>query len=548
MPRILLSVLFLAGAFLGSPIGVLADPPSWVFSPFPPESLQRSRPTLHPWAMGGELGRFGLATFGAPPAAVPPGEDFTAWAFTTPLFQKHFITHWLTHPVVLQGKIDEDKVGEAGIDGRCSDQPMTDNPASPTLSTEYWWDPEGRVATTSAQVYYEIASNPASDCKVYDYTDLTRYFVTWVYAPTARTGEVWVGAHDHFKLWINRALVLQHASGGAKPYTVDEYKAPVNLQQGWNLLVFKQSFPQLGPADSPNPDHRTKYFSLRFVTGSAGTPMRDLQAAFDPHCTDTGPGEMASRTRVWVPNIARLAGAGGSQWNSVFSVFNGLHMPVRLLLRYYKEGNNSASPNANRELVVEPLRTEIFDNALSSLFNVTSAQKGYFIGFGQFYLVNGYWGSPFRWVTMQVYNQAPTGRFAMDVPILYQGDASLSPALFFAVPGDSARINLAMVPVLNAGSRTSIRVSLFPDGSSTVLRKTYGPFNGFFQVNDVLNDMGLPPALAGKVTVQVELVDNASGTPYFSYITINDGIPSQGKPGTSDPLLRLPSSYIFPPQ
>ncbi len=163
---------------------------------------------------------------------------------------------------------------------------------------------------------------------------------------------MWVGAHDYFKLWVNGALVLQRTSGGARTYTADEYKAPVNLRQGWNLLVFKHPFPKLGSSSSSNPDDVTKSFSVRFVTDAAGTPMTDLQAAFDPNCTDTG-SSAGIYSRVWAPNIAKLAGAGGSQWRTFLSVFNGCHMPCCHLF-HYKEGNNSGTPSASKQLVVAP--------------------------------------------------------------------------------------------------------------------------------------------------------------------------------------------------
>lgn len=502
--------------------------------------LQRAQPALVADVLAGRVSLDEFAgTIGAP--LVPTGAtgDLAGQATATPLFEKQFITHWLSHYNAVQGTINDDPVTEAGIDGRCSSQKMTDNSASPYLGINYWTDGNGRVQTSYWNTYYD----DVGDCYVYDNTDVTRYFVTWVFAPSARSGQVWVGAHDHFKLWVNGAIVLQHTSGGSKTYTADEYKGPVTLKQGWNLLVFKQSFPQLGPSTSSNQDDKYKYFSLRFTSDAAGTPMTDFQAAFDPQCTDTS-SSAGLYSKTWTPNIARISGAGGSRWSSRLSIFNGWHMPWRFLLHYYKEGNNSGTPDAVRALVLQPYQSQMFDDALQSLFAVTGNEKGYMIVFHQYYNFL----RSFRWLQLKVFNQAASGTFGMDVPFLYHWDAVSSSARWVSVPGGQGRINLGLVPRDNAGARTAVRVTAAPEGSVSQISKTYRPFSGFLQINDVLTDLGLTPAQAANIGLWVQLVSPETSTSYFPYITINDGIPAQGKPGTSDPLLRLSNGLTtYPP-
>ncbi len=116
------------------------------------------------------------------------------------------------------------------------------------------------------------------------------------------------------------------------------------------------------------------------------------------------------------------------------------------------------------------------------------------------------------------------------------------------MPGGQGRVNLGLVPRHNQGARTSVRVTAVPEGSAAQISKTYGPFSGFFQINDVLTDLGLTPAQAENLALWVQLVSPETNTPYFAYLTINDGIPAQGKPGTSDPLMRLPNYFAtYPP-
>ncbi len=537
-------LLLLSGAALAAPTDQCARHAAEVVSSFSPEMLQRAQPELIAAVLAGRVSLDEFAgTIGAPLFAAGAIGDLVGQAMVTPLYEKQFITHWLTHYYTISSTIDEDLVGEAGIDGRCSGQRMTDNPASPTLDIYYWTDSAGRVTTNYWNGHSEYVETATGFCYNYDTTDQVRYFVTWVFAPTARSGQVWVGAHDYFKLWINGVPVLQRTSGGSKTFTADEYKGGVNLKQGWNLLVFKQGFPVFGPPSSPNQDDKTKYFSLRFTRDAAGTPMTDLQAAFDPQCTDTD-SNAGGYSRVWAPNLARIAGAGGSQWKSHLSVFNGWHMPWRLLFHYYKEGNNTGTPNATKDLVVQPYQTQMFANTLESLFGVTGNEKGYMVVFQQYY---NFHFRNYRWLQLKVFNQAPSGAFGMDVPFLYRYDASSS-ARWVSVPGGEGRVNVGLVPRHNQGARTTVRVTAVPQGSATQVSKNYGPFSGFFQINDVLTDLGLTPAQAENVALWVQLVSPETSTPYFAYITINDGIPAQGKPGTSDPLMRLPNGFAtYPP-
>lgn len=542
-PAILACLLLLPAVALGASPDQCASSPGDLLSAFPPDMLQRAQPELLADALAGRVSLEEFAgTIGAPLFSMGTGDNLNGQAMTTPLYEKQFITHWLTHYVSVQGTIDEDRVGEAGIDGRCSGQRMTDNPASPSLDINYWTDTIGRVQTSSWNGYSEYVETSTGYCYNYDTTDQTRYFVTWVFAPSARSGQVWVGAHDYFKLWVNGVLVLQRTTGGSKTFTADEYKASVSLKQGWNLLVLKQGFPKLGPSSSTNPDDKTKYFSLRFARDSAGSPMTDLQAAFDPSCTDTS-SNIGRYSRVWAPNMARIAGSGGSQWRTHLSVFNGWHMPWRLLFHYFKEGNNSGTANATAALAVAPYRSEMFANALESLLGVTGNEKGYMVVFHQYYYFHH---SAYRWLQLKVFNQASSGTFGMDVPFLYHSDAWSSPR-WVSVPGGQGRINLGLVPRHNQGARTAVKVTAAPEGSAAQISKTYGPFSGFLQVNDVLTDMGLTPAQAENVGLWVQLVSPDTSTPYFPYITINDGIPAQGKPGTSDPLMRLPNNFATNP-
>jgi hypothetical protein len=207
-------------------------------------------------------------------------------------------------------------------------------------------------------------------------TNSSMYFYMWIRVPTTQQVRAILGAHDYFKLWINHTLVMSRTSGGPATYLLDQYQQTATLNQGWNLILFKHSFPQLGPPDDPNPDNIYKYFSLRFTT-PGGVPVHPI-AGFDPMCSYSE--RDGQYTRVIVPSIAHLPGSGGSQWRTDTLLVNGTHMTWNYELNYFREGNASGTPNAVARLDVPPYGTVSFADALrhSGLFGVSSDQKGYF--------------------------------------------------------------------------------------------------------------------------------------------------------------------------
>lgn len=219
-------------------------------------------------------------------------------AAASELYEKQFITHWLFHRPALAADINEDLVGEPPT-GRCSMLKLTDAPQAPEMYATYSNLPKLRVDASYA---------PG------DNTDLTNYWVTWVKSPSAQAVQAWLGASDYFKLWINGTLVGSRTSGGPKPYTEDEYKLPASLQAGWNLIVFKQGYPKLGPAGDPDPNNLYKYFSLRFVRADTLAPVTNLVASFDPDpsCDDRAP------LRTATPGVATFStcatGATAPTW------------------------------------------------------------------------------------------------------------------------------------------------------------------------------------------------------------------------------------------
>ena len=463
----------------------------------------------------------------------------TAMGAPSELQDKQFITHWLGHYTCLGARIDEDIVDEASIDGRCSNQKMSDGPSARNLYPCYYATPSGVVNTN----YWQAPTDPEG--YVTRTTNLSRYFVTWVRSPTTRSAKVWLGASDYFKLWINGLLVLSRTAGGSEPWTVDEYKANVTLASGWNLIVLKHSFPQLGPSTDPNDDNKYKRFSLRFVSDDAGTSVSDLVAAFDPNCTEADP---PIDTKVFVPNVAHLPGHS-SQWRTDVSLFNGAHMRWSYRLRFYQEGNNSGIPDGEKFLEMTAHQTLTFPDVLQTLFGITTSVKGYVTVLQQTFSKYWLYSLPESgWVQARTFNLADSGSFGTLNPLLHAYSGVLSPVAFFGLRNGAFRTNLAMFPVVNSGATTSIRLTLFGPDLPVPLVKVYSGINGFWQLNNVFDDLGAGNVNTDSAVLYLEFLEDPNGTYWFPYVTVLDGNPKFGVIGTSDPVYVGPGYlWLLPP-
>jgi hypothetical protein len=358
-----------------------------------------------------------------------------------------------------------------------------------------------------------------------------------VKSPRTRSARVWFGASDYFKLWINRALVLSRNTGGSKPWTVDEYKTNVTLAAGWNLIVLKQSFPQLGPETDPSEDNKHKFFSLRFVSDDTGTPITDLVATFDPTCTEADPSIF---TVVWVPNVAHLPGAS-SKWRTDVYLFNGTHMNWLHRLRFYTEGNNSGIPDGEKYLEMTPFQMLTFPDAVKTLFGMTTSVKGYIAILQQMYYAHYASTMPQNgWLQTRTFNLTEGGTFGTLNPMLYQYAGTSWAATFFGLRNGAYRSNLAVFPAINTGATAKVRLTLFGPDIATPLVKEYPGINGFWQLNNVFKDLGAGNVNTDSAALYVEFLENPTGTLWFPYITILDGNPTYGVEGTSDPVYLAP--------
>ena len=63
------------------------------------------------------------------------------------------------------------------------------------------------------------------------------YAVTYVHVPAACDASLWFGSTGRARVWLGgREVLTDIAAAGLKP---DEYRVPIQLQEGWNRLVVK---------------------------------------------------------------------------------------------------------------------------------------------------------------------------------------------------------------------------------------------------------------------------------------------------------------------
>jgi hypothetical protein len=447
-----------------------------------------------------------------------------------------FITQWLSHYNMLPGFLDEDVVDEASIGPVCYGNRLTESENAPYLYRYYW---------TSQQIstgYYN-AYNDAEVCAT-DYTDLVRYLVTQVKSPIRQPATLFVGADDGIKVWLNGAEVMRHEEG---EYLVDQYRAEVQLEPGWNLVVVKLYYPMIGPSDDPS--YETKYWSLRFADAAGENPLHLAQA------TDGWCDHDQSYQWVYAGGAADLPGAQGSQWASDLRLTNPYHYPLELTLQYFEEGSVAAAPakaapatavlappkavapDAEQTIVLEPFESRAYRRVLTSLFGVTPPQKGMIA-------IRGYYSSDAQYygaVELRTYNQGGGGTFGTVIPMtyLYGGNSCCSMNLYGLRNGPDSRTNIGMSPRRVFDSEIEFTVTIWDSVTGAFAQKSFVG-NGNFQLNDIFAKLGLGDLVTDTAMAYINWNSNSSGAYYRFSASVVDN-------KTSDPVDVSPGTYLYPP-
>ena len=198
--------------------------------------------------------------------------------------------------------------------------------------------------------------------------NVVQYFLTQVESATARDVMMLVGADDGIRVWLNGDEVLRQDPPAA--FAEGSHQVPVTLRQGWNLILVKVYYPQLGPRDDP--DHDYKFWSLRFAETDGVTPVLDVYQSVDGWCAPTE----SLYGWTWAPGAADASGAFGSQWQSELRITNPYYHNLFATLRYFSNSNTSGVPDGERDIRLEPFETVIYDNVVRELTGQPTAAPG----------------------------------------------------------------------------------------------------------------------------------------------------------------------------
>jgi hypothetical protein len=240
--------------------------------------------------------------------------------------------------------------------------------------------------------------------------------------------------------------------------------------------------------------------------------------------------------------VAHLPGHS-SQWRTDLYIFNGTHMKWSYRLRFYKEGNNSGAPDAEKYLEMAPFQTLMFPDALQTLFGIAENTKGYVTVLQQLWVrwLSYYHRLESAWLQAKTFNLAENGTFGTLNPILDAYTGTLSEQVsFVGLRNGAYRSNLAIFPAVNTGATAKIRLTLFGPDIVMPIVKEYSGIPGFWQLNNVFDELGAGSVNTDSAALHVELLENPTATPWFPYVTVVDGNPNNGVPGTSDPIFLTP--------
>ena len=430
---------------------------------------------------------------------------------------KNFIIRWLTPFYGINATLDEDLIGEAAVVPSCAGSPIGGNAGSPTAYTTASSYTDGRIYLNS----YDV---PSSN------TDVVQHYLTQVESETTREVVMLVGADDGIRVWLNGDEVLRQ--DGPAAYAEGAHQVPVTLQAGWNLIVVKVYYPQLGPRDDP--DHEYKFWSLRFAEAGNLSPVLDVYQSVDGWCEP----EDSLYAWTWAPGASDAAGAQGSQWQSELRITNPYYHNLYLTLLYYSNNNNNGRPDGQRALRLEPFETLMYDNVVRELTGVAESGTGMIALAGAHYSdVSSY--NVARLVTSNV-GGSDGGSFGTPMPFAYRyaGPSCCSQQFYGLKNGPDNRTNILVMPGPFIPDEVVLTVNLWDPKSG---RTASGEFTGrgSFQINDIFNRVGMGGVVTSTAVAHITYSSTDNRANLRIVASVNDNV-------TSDPTIISRGPYGVP--
>lgn len=430
---------------------------------------------------------------------------------------KNFITRWLAAYRGVNGNLDDDLIGEASVVPSCAQSRLGGSPTADVANTLGSSYSDGRIG----EGYYNAPSNN---------TDVVKYYLTQVHSARARNAIMAVGADDGIRVWLNGDEVVRQDAPAA--YAEGALRTPVSLREGWNLLLVKVYYPQLGPQG--NSGHEYKYWSLRFVEPDGTTPVMDVYQSVDGWCAP----EDSYYGWAWAPGAADAAGARGSQWQSELRITNPYYHNLYLTLQYYANSNTSGVPDGERVLRLAPFETVRYDNVVRELTGAPDSGSG-MIAVNGLYYYDVLYRDVARLVTANV-GSAGGGAFGTPMPFgyLYTGRSCCSQQLYGLKNGPDNRTNLLVMPAPFVADEVVLTIRLWdPESGRTASAEVTG--RGSFQVNDIFSRVGMGDVVTETAVAYVQYSSTASRAYLQMVASINDNV-------TSDPTIATPGLFGVP--
>lgn len=430
---------------------------------------------------------------------------------------KNFIIRWLAPHRGVNGTVDDDIIGEASVVPSCAGSALG---GSPTAQFAY----TSASSYTDGRIYQNYNDAPSSN------THVVQYFLTQVESATARNVTMLVGADDGIRVWLNGDEVVRQDAPAE--YAEGALTAPVSLRQGWNLLLVKVYYPQLGPQGDS--EHEYKYWSLRFVESDGTTPVLDVYQSVDAWCTP----EDSYFAWAWAPGAADVSGARASQWQSELRITNPYYHNLYAILRYFANSNANGMPDGERILRLAPYETVRYANVVRELTGTPDSGSG-MIAIGGLYYYDVTSGDAARLITANV-GASGGGTFGTQMPFGYRyaGRSCCSQQLFGLKNGPENRTNLLVMPTPFAPDQVTVTVNLWDAGTGRTASAEFTG-RGSFQINDIFSRVGMGDVVTDSAIAHVEYPRTSSSAYLRVTASINDNV-------TSDPTLVQMATYGVP--
>lgn len=431
---------------------------------------------------------------------------------------KNFIIRWSWPSYGANGTLDDDLIGEADVTPVCYGQPIGPAAGAPAAYTSGSATSDGRVSVA----YYDAPANNM---------DVVQYAVTEVESTMEQDVTMLVGADDGIRVWLNGAEVLRQDAPA--DYVEGALQASVHLVEGWNLLLVKTYYPKLGPYDDE--ENRYQYWSLRFTEADGMTPASGIYQSVDGWCTP----QDSYTGWTFAPGAADVTGAFGSQWQSELRITDPYYHNLRVLLRYYANGNASGTPDAERVIHLEPGESMRWANVVRELTGAEDTGSGV-INLSGIYYSDVIDHDAARLVTSNV-GGADGGAFGtpMSFGYRYDGATCCSTTLYGLKNGPDNRTNLVVMTAPFVSDPVEVTVNLWDPESGRTASETFSGV-GAFQVNDLFRKVGL----GGVATDTAIAYLRWDSTPSRAYVrfsaSLNDNV-------TSDPTLVDQGPSTVPP-